>query len=153
MLNTNDIQFNNKNLRTLMGGAFVGGLVNSLGLGGGVIFNPLLFNLGVQPQAATATGMYMILYSSAASTLVFLTYGGLPVRFALWIGMWSVLAILISLRFIKRYITETSRPSIIVFVLAATLLASTILIPIYDIKNMIKASAAGHNVFKFGNMC
>ena len=97
--------------------------------------------------------MYMILYSSAASTLVFLTYGGLPISFALWIGLWAVLAILVSLRFIKSYIAETNRPSIVVFVLAATLLASSILIPIYDIKNLIKASAAGHNVFKFGNMC
>ena len=104
VLDANDIKFNNKNLKKLMGGAFLGGIVNSLGLSGGVVFNPLLINMGVQPQAATATGMYMILYSSAASTLVFLTYGGLPISFALWIGMWSVIAILISLRFVKRHI-------------------------------------------------
>ena len=104
VLNSNEIDFSGKNLRKLMAGAFAGGIVNSLGLGGGVIFNPLLFNLGMCPQAATATGMYMILYSSAAATLVFITYGGLPISFALWIGLWAVLAILISLRFIKSYI-------------------------------------------------
>lgn len=83
--------------------------------------------------------MYMILYSSAATTLVFLTFGGLPISFALWIGAWSVLAILVSLRIIKKYIERTNRPSMVVFVLALTLAASAILIPVYDTKNMLAA--------------
>ena len=139
MLNGSDIEFNSSNLKKLMAGAFAGGIVNAIGLGGGVIFNPLLFNMGVCPQAATATGMYMILYSSAASTLVYLTFGGLPVSFALWIGLWSVLAIFLSLRILKKYIERTSRPSIIIFVLALTLAASALLIPIYDTRNLLKA--------------
>ena len=32
-----------------MTGAFTGGIVNSLGLGGGVVFNPLLFSMGMCP--------------------------------------------------------------------------------------------------------
>lgn len=49
VLNSNEIEFTGTNLRKLMGGAFAGGVVNAIGLGGGVIFNPLLFNLGMCP--------------------------------------------------------------------------------------------------------
>lgn len=44
--------------------AFLGGFMSgALGLAGGTIFNPLLLSLGVLPCVASATGMYMILFS------------------------------------------------------------------------------------------
>ena len=79
MVSKDDIVFSGTSVKRLLAGAFAGGIVNGLGLGGGVIFNPLLFSLGMCPQAATATGMYMILFSSFATTMAFLTFGGLPV--------------------------------------------------------------------------
>ena len=45
-----------------------GGMVGAFGLGGGVVFNPLLLGLGVLPQVTTATAMYMILFGTTAST-------------------------------------------------------------------------------------
>ena len=89
------------------------------------------------PQAATATGMYMILFSSAATTLAFLTFGGLPIQLALWIGLWSVIAIVISLRVVAKFVQRTNKPSIVVFVLAVVLAASAIMVPIYDIQKII----------------
>lgn len=41
----------------------MGGLVGAMGLGGGVVFNPILLNLGVPPTVVAATGMYLIMYS------------------------------------------------------------------------------------------
>ena len=151
--NIDDIEYSNKNLRSLLLAAFAGGVVNALGLGGGVIFNPLLFNLGMVPQAATATGMYMILFSSAATTLAFITFGGLPIQLALWIGLWSVLAIVISLRILAKFVQRTNKPSVVVFILGVVLAASAIMVPIYDVRNLLKAEAAGHAVWSFGKLC
>ena len=43
--------------------SMVGGLVGAMGLGGAIIFNPILLTLGVLPQVVAATGMYLIMYS------------------------------------------------------------------------------------------
>ena len=49
----------------------------ALGLGGGSIFNPIMITMGVPPVVSTSTGMYMVMYSTAASTLMYLGYGTL----------------------------------------------------------------------------
>jgi uncharacterized membrane protein YfcA len=55
--------------------AFIGGYVSgSLGLGGGAIFNPLLLSIGIPPAVASATGMYMIMFSTAGSSTIYIIY-------------------------------------------------------------------------------
>ena len=53
--------------------SFVGGLIaGSLGLGGSIIFQPLLLSMGVPPTVASATGMYMVLFSTGAVTVIYI---------------------------------------------------------------------------------
>ena len=130
---TDEIVYSGASLNRIMFCAFFGGIVNALGLGGGVIFNPMLLHLGICPQAVTATGMYMILFSSTSTTVAQIFFGGLPIQLALWISMWSVVAIFISLKIIKKVIDRFNKPSIVVIVLASVLGLSAIMVPVYDI--------------------
>lgn len=79
----------------------------ALGLGGGTIFNPMMITLGVPPLVATSTAVYMIIYSSAASTVIYLSYGAFDLYFALWISFWCSIGIVVSVNIveiiIKRY--------------------------------------------------
>ena len=52
-------------------GSFFG---NAFGLGGGFIYNPVQMGLGVSPPVAASTSMYMITYSAAASSSLFLIF-------------------------------------------------------------------------------
>ena len=81
----------------------------------------------------TATGMYMILFSSTSTTVAQIFFGGLPIQLALWISMWSIVAIFISLKIIKKVIDRFNKPSIVVIVLAIVLGLSAIMVPVYDI--------------------
>ena len=74
----------------------VGGLVGAMGLGGAIVFNPVLLNLGVIPAVCASTGMYLIMYSQAANTLIYLLMGELNIEFSLWIGGCSCIGILIA---------------------------------------------------------
>lgn len=92
----------------LMTFAFLGGFMSgALGLGGGAIFNPLLLSLGVLPSVASATGMYMILFSSSSSSFIYIVHKMLNVQFSLWLGFWcssgSVLGLYILNKIIKRF--------------------------------------------------
>jgi len=148
-----DLPFKGKTLTYLLIGSFCGGMAGALGLGGGVVFNPLLIGMGVPPTVATSTGMYMILFSSFASSLVFITFGGLTIDYAIWIGIWSVVGIIIGLKVIANIIKKYNRPSIVVFVLATVLFVSSIMVPIFNAKNLVKQIDLGKDIWKFGEMC
>lgn len=65
-----DIEMKGRNLAKLMTFSLVGGWVSgAFGLGGGAIFNPLLLSFGVPPKVSSATGMYMIIFATMATTI------------------------------------------------------------------------------------
>lgn len=90
-----DIQFEGRQLFILCFFAFIGGWVSgALGLGGGSIFNPLMISLGVPPLVSTSTGMYMIMFSTAASSTIYIAYGAMDMQFAAWLCFWACAGIL-----------------------------------------------------------
>ena len=73
-----DLKYRGRPLFYLLFFAFVGGWVSgAFGLGGGSVFNPLMIELGVPPTVSTSTGMYMIMFSTFASSIIYITYGAL----------------------------------------------------------------------------
>ena len=65
---SSDLEFSTKNARNLAGLAFFGGICGGcLGIGGGMIFNPLLLELGMLPTVSSATGMYLVMFSSLST--------------------------------------------------------------------------------------
>jgi uncharacterized membrane protein YfcA len=73
-----DLVFEGKVLRNVLFLGFGGGWVaGALGLGGGVIFNPLLLSMGVPPIVSSATGMYLITFSKIAACLIYFLVGAL----------------------------------------------------------------------------
>ena len=85
--------------------------------------------------------------------MALLFMGGLPVQLALWISLWSVVAIVVSLKMIKRVVDRWNKPSIVVLILAFVLGLSAVFVPIYDVWNLIKAYRSGCNVWKFRSVC
>ena len=79
------------NLFKLIFFSFVGGWVSgALGLGGGSIFNPLLLSFGVPPSVASATGMYMIIFSTGASTLTYILNDMLDLTYGFFTGFFCL---------------------------------------------------------------
>jgi len=147
------VEYQGAPLFWLMFGSFFGGIVGALGLGGGVVFNPLLLGLGVLPQVTTATGMYMIMFGTFSASLVYFSIGALVVPYAALIGSCAVIGIIVALFFIKRLIEHYKRPSVVVFVLAFILGVSAIMVPVFNTLNMMKQVAAGIDITAFGKMC
>jgi hypothetical protein len=71
-----DILLNKSNIMILVVLGFMGGLIaGALGLGGGVIFNPVLLTMGLPPQVSGACSLYMVFFSKIASCLVYILNG------------------------------------------------------------------------------
>lgn len=87
-----EVKVEGSSLTKLLMGSFFGGWVSgALGLGGGSIFNPLLLSLGYPPSVASTTGMYMLIYSTSASTLSYGVAGIIKWDYSLWIGVFSII--------------------------------------------------------------
>lgn len=68
-------------------GLLAGGLAGFLGIGGGLIFAPVLLWLNLSPHQALATSSFAIVPTALAGTIVHLQSGSLPTRSALAIGL------------------------------------------------------------------
>jgi len=111
---------------------FIGGwAAGALGLGGGVIYNPALLALGVPPKVSSATGMYIVTFSTFASCCIFMIAGSLTMDYALWIGAWGVLGAIAGLLIVDWLMKKLGRQSIIVIVLTVVLGISVIIVPVF----------------------
>jgi uncharacterized membrane protein YfcA len=111
---------------------FVGGWVaGALGLGGGSIYNPVLLAMGVPPKVSSATGLYLVSYSTFAASFIFILSGALNIYYGLWIGLWSIIGTLIGLKVANWYMARSGRQSIIVWCLVIIFVLSTVAIPLF----------------------
>ena len=127
-----DILFTNKNLAILTWLGFMGGiLAGALGLGGGVIFNPVLLTMGLPPQVSGACSLYMVFFSKIASCLVYILNGKMNILYAFWVGLWGSIGGVLGSLFLILYVKYGGRQSTIVFILVAEFVVSVALIPTF----------------------
>jgi len=125
-----DLIFNRKNIITLFILGFFGGVLSgALGLGGGVLFNPIFLALGVPPRVAASTGMFMIMFSTFSSSVIYVIQGTLNIEFGLWLGFFTAIGSIIGLAGIDSLIKRFDRQSLIVFAFCFIMLLCVITIP------------------------
>ncbi|XP_024515365.1 sulfite exporter TauE/SafE family protein 3 isoform X2 [Selaginella moellendorffii] len=122
----------------------VGGL---LGIGGGMILAPLFLELGIIPQVTSATTTFIVVFSSSMSVVEFYLLGRLPVRFAAYFTTLCGIAALVGLHATKLFIRRYGRTSFIIFILAAIIGSSAIILGIIggfaDIRRYIAGEYMG----------
>ena len=63
-----------------------GAVAGLIGMGGGFLLNPLLLEIGIQPQVAAATSALMVLFSSSSAAIAFAVDGRLDLPLATVFG-------------------------------------------------------------------
>jgi uncharacterized membrane protein YfcA len=87
--------------------------------------------MGVPPSVSSATGMYMIMFSTTASSVIYILYKILELDYAIWIGLWCSCGSLLGIILLEKINKKLNRQSPIVMVLAFVLGLSAILVPIF----------------------
>ncbi len=127
-----------------------GTLASTVGIGGGVLYNPLLLIIGVNPQVAAASGMYIILYNTLSTMIQFIIIGRLPVAWSLFLAIFVIACSVIGILVVNRYVKKTGRQSLIVFILGAFILASGVVTPIFSFLTM---TGRAYDIWAFGSIC
>ncbi|XXG86074.1 hypothetical protein AAC387_Pa11g1044 [Persea americana] len=116
-------------------GGTVGGL---LGSGGGFILGPLLLEIGVIPQVASATATFVMMFSSSLSVIEFYFLKRFPMSFALYLIGVSVIAGFWGQSSIRKLVAVLKRASLIVFILSAVIFASALTMGVVGIETSIR---------------
>ncbi|KAL0333424.1 UNVERIFIED_CONTAM: Sulfite exporter TauE/SafE family protein 4 [Sesamum angustifolium] len=130
-------------------GGTVGGL---LGSGGGFVLGPLLLEIGVIPQVASATATFVMMFSSSLSVVEFYLLKRFPIPYALYMMGVSILAGFWGQFLVRKLITILKRASIIVFILSGVIFASAVTMGIVGIEKSIDMINK-HEFMGFLNFC
>jgi len=131
---------------------FAGILAGLLGIGGGVIFGPVMLEFGVLPQVAAATSSFMILFTSLAAIIQYGILGRIVTDFAIWFGIIGFLCSLLGQAFLTRLVRKYHKTSLIVFCISAIIAVSTILLIVVGIMDIVAGIKAGQT-FGFNSPC
>ncbi|PWA42710.1 sulfite exporter TauE/SafE family protein [Artemisia annua] len=130
-------------------GGTVGGL---LGSGGGFILGPLLLEIGVIPQVASATATFVMMFSSSLSVVEFYLLKRFPIPYALYLMSVSILAGFWGQFFVRKLVVFLKRASLIVFILSAVIFASAITMGVIGIERSIRM-IQNHEFMGFLEFC
>lgn len=149
--NSREFRVTAENIDDFTKSALLGGLLAGyLGLGGGIIMNPVMMELGMPGQIATATSGLFVLFTSFISMFQTVVSGGVEwvdvLYFAplVFIGAFGVSSIL-------RYLVDYyKRPSIVLFVLTFVMVIGIIVIPAFALYRSVENPSL---MFDFGRIC
>lgn len=149
-LASSDIELRGGTLIKLISFSFIGGWVSgALGLGGGSIFNPLLLSMGCNPIVASATGMYMIIFSTGASTITYVFADMLDITYGLWIGSFCILGTMLGMFLLQKLMKKLRRQSPLVILLSFILGISAVAVPLFGYQQVENEA----DFFEFGSIC
>jgi len=95
----------------------------------------------------------MIMFSTFASSVIYISYGALNEEFAIWLGFWSVIGIIGGIHLVETLIRKYNRQSIIVFILCLVLAISAILVPIFNGLEVWQQLNEDKDIWKLTSIC
>ncbi|KAK9809348.1 hypothetical protein WJX73_008057 [Symbiochloris irregularis] len=129
------------------------GLVAGLfGVGGGIVKGPLMLEMGVLPDVASATAATMILFTAASASVVFLSFGGIPVDYAVAVFVLGLVVTLAGQTACWWLVQRLGRRSIIIFAMAGLMLMSFGFICYTGTLSTLKA-VHEDTLWHFSNIC
>jgi uncharacterized membrane protein YfcA len=112
--------------------AFVTGALSGLfGIGGGLLLNPVLLQIGIPPQTAAATSSFMVLFCASMSMVQFILLGMQGIGEASVYAGICFVASVVGAVVIERAIRKSGRVSLIVFLVTGIMAVSTVIITFF----------------------
>lgn len=121
------------------------------GVGGGIVKGPLMIALHVAPEIAAATSITMILFTSSAASVVYLSFG-VPNDYALCLFALGAAFTAVGQVAVTRAVKKLGRPSIIVITMAAMMAVSAVVV-FYEAESLTREAVMEHALGKHGHIC
>ncbi|KAG1368243.1 sulfite exporter TauE/SafE family protein 5 [Cocos nucifera] len=110
---------------------FTGVFSGIFGIGGGLVVNPMLLQIGLPPQNTAATTIFMVLFSASMSTVQHVILGMKGIYQATIYAMVCFVASAIGLAILERAVEKSGRVSLIVFMVSMVMALSLVSITFF----------------------
>lgn len=130
-----------------------GGIVaGMLGFGGGMILNPLMLEMGINPLVSSATSSVMVLFSASAATFSFAISGRLNYQHAAVYGGVCAVASIVGVAIISTSVRRSGKGSRIVFTLAFIIATGALMQAVFGGSAAVHDVRTGHQI-SFLSLC
>jgi len=106
------------------------------GIGGGIVKGPLMLEMGVEPEVSSGTAAFMIFFTAGSASVSFALFGLLQKDYAMFFFTFGLIFTYIGQIVAENVIKRLGRSSIVIFLIAAIILASTALMGIEGVRNV-----------------
>jgi uncharacterized membrane protein YfcA len=116
--------------------SFAGLFAGMFGIGGGIVKGPLMLEMGVHPQVASATSACMILYTAFTATISFRVFGLIKYDYATFLFCVGMVSTYIGQIAINKALKASGRPSYIVFSIGGVVALSAFFMGMQSIRSL-----------------
>lgn len=118
-----------------------GVLAGLFGVGGGIIKGPLMLELGVEPQVASATAATMILFTSSSASVSFEVFGLLKEDYGAFCFMLGFGCTMLGQVAVQRWMQDAKRQSPTVLSIGFVMAFSTVLLVLEMVGHLVRTSS------------
>ncbi|CAA7405649.1 unnamed protein product [Spirodela intermedia] len=127
--------------------ALLAGVLGGLfGIGGGLLMNPVLLQIGISPQITASTSCFMVFFSASMSSMQYLMLGMKEVNQALLMAAGCSVTSMAGVILIQRAVGKYGRASLIIFTLSTVMVLSSISITGFGIIDIWKDYMDGRSL-------
>ena len=142
------IPFTEEKAKKVGRAAFKAGFLGALlGIGGGIVLNPIWLVMGFTPEEVTSTAVLSIFFLSMTSVLMVLLAGALTSQEFIFFFLISFLGSYMISEALRAVVRKFERPSIMLFVLISVLGLALITLPLFALFNTTEG------FFHFSSLC
>jgi uncharacterized membrane protein YfcA len=123
-----------------------------IGIGGGVIYVPMLLILGYPPFVAGSTSMLMVMYSALANFISYNISGSVYNGYAFWLALWAMLGVILGVTGANKIVQKTGRQSIFIILLGGVLIMITVVIVIFNTLTAVDQVHKGESIIALGGL-
>ena len=107
---------------------FAGVISSMVGIGGGMITNPILLGMGLDPKATSSTSTFLIMTTALASSFIYIISGQLNISYAICMGIPCTFSAYFGSKEILAYMNKTKKTSILLSIMLWFLIISMVII-------------------------
>ena len=97
--------------------------------------------------------MFLVLFSTINTCLVNYLNGFLHIKYGIWISLWSLIGSVLGMNATDRVVKMTGKPSILVWILVAVFIVSTVATPIFGGFDLYAQHKRGEDILAFSGYC
>ena len=122
------------------------------GVGGGIVKGPLMLSMGISPEVAAATSVTMILFTSSAASVLYLSFGAVPHDYAKLLFLAGALFTALGQSLVSRLVKKLNRPSVIIITMAAMMVVSAAVVA-FEAEELTRRAVASGSLGGRGHIC